>query len=258
MSEQRPSKKPTPPAEAPTGTNRPTRVNRLCIATPLSELPRKEPERTYFAHSWLIDQYQYHVRQWAHFQEHPQADEGWQSAAALNQYELEQLTRALLFWCDKEKPPFDASPLDVVHGAQGAPGAAAGHAIALANRLRLHVADRSGLHVPSLHESQGMLVPDENELRVLRDWRLQVTLLYPHSETAAKPTAHEAPPKARRRGRKKVSEDEEERRRDILKQWEQAREAGVSRKDFCDDSKITTNDLENYQRWAQQRENRGQ
>jgi hypothetical protein len=68
----------------------------------------------------------------------------------------------------------------------------------------------------------------------------------------------EAVLKRRKVGRKKLPAKEEQRRRGILGRWEQASGAGISRKRFCDDERITVKDLENYQRWAQQRDNRRQ
>ena len=78
----------------------------------------------------------------------------------------------------------------------------------------------------------------------------------------------EAPPKPTQQkpGRKKVSPGEEQRRLDILEDWERASEAGISRRRFCEDwnlehldeEDIGPQDIEKFQRWKQQRENRGQ
>ena len=65
-------------------------------------------------------------------------------------------------------------------------------------------------------------------------------------------------PKRRKRGRKRLPPKDEQRRRGVLDRWERASSAGISRKKFCDDEGITMKRLENFQRWAQQRENRGQ
>lgn len=68
-----------------------------------------------------------------------------------------------------------------------------------------------------------------------------------------------APPaaKTRKTGRKKTPPTEAARRLDILKKWERA-SGTISRKTFCADIGISEKELENYQRWAQQRQNRGQ
>ncbi len=63
-------------------------------------------------------------------------------------------------------------------------------------------------------------------------------------------------PRARTRGRKKLSAKEEKRRRRILERWERASESNISRADFCEGEEISVKDLENFQRWQQQRENR--
>jgi len=57
-------------------------------------------------------------------------------------------------------------------------------------------------------------------------------------------------------GRKRLSAKEEQRRVGILDRWERA-SGQCSRKQFCDDEGITIKQLENCQRWKQQRENRG-
>lgn len=62
--------------------------------------------------------------------------------------------------------------------------------------------------------------------------------------------------KARRPGRKPLPESECNRRYEILRNWKRAGEAGIARKDFCAEQGITVKDLENYQRWADQRNNR--
>ena len=59
---------------------------------------------------------------------------------------------------------------------------------------------------------------------------------------------------ARRRGRKELSSTEESRRLRLLERWKRAREAGVSRKDFCRDESITTDYLEQCQEWKRQRD----
>jgi uncharacterized membrane protein YccC len=58
-----------------------------------------------------------------------------------------------------------------------------------------------------------------------------------------------------RRGRRRVSRQEEDRRREILEEWESARDA-MSREDFCRDKHIPVKQLEAYQAWAQHRKNR--
>jgi hypothetical protein len=63
--------------------------------------------------------------------------------------------------------------------------------------------------------------------------------------------------KGRRKGRKKLPPKEERRRRAILERWERA-SGECSRKDFCADEGITVKQLENFQRWKKQRENRGE
>jgi hypothetical protein len=62
---------------------------------------------------------------------------------------------------------------------------------------------------------------------------------------------------AGKRGRKKLPPKEERRRLAILERWERA-SGECSRKDFCADEGITVKQLENFQRWKQQRENRGE
>jgi len=66
--------------------------------------------------------------------------------------------------------------------------------------------------------------------------------------------------KKSKRGRRRVSAREETRRREILARWEQAKGAGVSRKEFCRDwnkmhggEQLTLRRLENTQDWARQR-----
>ena len=59
---------------------------------------------------------------------------------------------------------------------------------------------------------------------------------------------------ARRRGRKELSSTEKSKRLRLLERWERAREAGVSRKDFCRDESITTDYLEKCQEWKRQRD----
>jgi len=59
-----------------------------------------------------------------------------------------------------------------------------------------------------------------------------------------------------RPGRRKLSGKEEKRRHSILRRWEEAREAGISRSQFCQDESIEVKDLENYQNWANKREER--
>jgi hypothetical protein len=62
----------------------------------------------------------------------------------------------------------------------------------------------------------------------------------------------------RTRGRKKLRKKEEAKRLRILKLWSQASEAGISRKQFCGDKDIdiTEKELERYQAWKRQRNNR--
>jgi hypothetical protein len=64
--------------------------------------------------------------------------------------------------------------------------------------------------------------------------------------------------KGRRKGRKRLPPKDERKRLETLAAWQRARDAGVSRRDFCDDVGITVKQLENFQRWKQQRENRGE
>ena len=61
----------------------------------------------------------------------------------------------------------------------------------------------------------------------------------------------------RKKGRKKLPPKEEKRRLGILARWKRA-SGTIPRRAFCDDEGIELKDLENFQRWAQQRENRGQ
>jgi hypothetical protein len=75
--------------------------------------------------------------------------------------------------------------------------------------------------------------------------------LQAQEDAKAKPAA-----KAGQRGRPKLPPEEERRRLEILAGWEKARDAGVSRKDFCADERITVKQLENFHRWKLQRENR--
>lgn len=78
----------------------------------------------------------------------------------------------------------------------------------------------------------------------------------------AKAPAPALPPAANksaaRRGRKKLSPKESKRRQETLKSWQQASEAGVTREQFCDDKGITSKELQNFQDWQRQRENRQQ
>ncbi len=80
--------------------------------------------------------------------------------------------------------------------------------------------------------------------------------LVPRSE--AEPVKTLGEPTQVKPGRKKLTAKEEQRRRDILERWERASSAGVSRERFCDDENITVKDLENFQRFFKQRENRRQ
>jgi hypothetical protein len=57
----------------------------------------------------------------------------------------------------------------------------------------------------------------------------------------------------KRRGRKPLKKDEIEKRQNILNNWKQASECGISRIDFCEDNNITIKYLEICQAWERQR-----
>ncbi len=59
-------------------------------------------------------------------------------------------------------------------------------------------------------------------------------------------------------GRKKLSGTRVNRRREILDRWKTAREAGLSRKKFCENEGITEEDVEKYQQFFIKRERRKQ
>jgi hypothetical protein len=80
--------------------------------------------------------------------------------------------------------------------------------------------------------------------------------LQAQEDAKAEPPA-KADKKGRRKGRKKLPPKEERRRLAILERWERA-SGECSRNDFCDTEGITVKQLENFQRWKQQRENRGE
>jgi hypothetical protein len=63
---------------------------------------------------------------------------------------------------------------------------------------------------------------------------------------------------ATRRGRKKLSPKESQLRQEILGRWERAGQARVTREQFCKDEEITSRELQIFQDWARQRENRSQ
>ena len=64
-------------------------------------------------------------------------------------------------------------------------------------------------------------------------------------------------PAARRgRGRKKLSPREDKRRMKIIERWDQAKEDGVSKDDFCKDENITPRFLQTCLDWLRQRETR--
>ena len=63
---------------------------------------------------------------------------------------------------------------------------------------------------------------------------------------------------AGRRGRKELPAKKSKRRMGILERWDRAGGAGISRKQFCDDEDITIRELQKYQDWLRQRENREQ
>ena len=75
----------------------------------------------------------------------------------------------------------------------------------------------------------------------------------------------DSPQTGGRPGRKKLSPEKEQYRREVLESWERASGAGISREQFCsdwnlehpDEDDIAPKDIENFQRWKQQRENRG-
>lgn len=100
-------------------------------------------------------------------------------------------------------------------------------------------------------------------LRVLRAGleKLKQRLREQEQQQAQEDAKAEPPAKAdekgRRKGRKKLPPKEERRRLAILERWERA-SGECSRKDFCADEGITVKQLENFQRWKQQRENRGE
>ncbi len=73
----------------------------------------------------------------------------------------------------------------------------------------------------------------------------------------AEPVKSLPEPSRRKPGRKKLPPKEERRRLAILERWERA-SGECSRKDFCADEGIMVKQLENFQRWKQQRENRGE
>ena len=59
-------------------------------------------------------------------------------------------------------------------------------------------------------------------------------------------------------GKKKLPAMIVKRRREILDRWKTAREAGISRKKFCEDVGITEKDVEKYQQFFIKRERREQ
>lgn len=75
-------------------------------------------------------------------------------------------------------------------------------------------------------------------------------------ESQAEPSARTGT-KGRKPGRNKISGKNEKKRYEILQEWESVK-GNRSRKDFCVDKGITVKQLENFQRWKQQRENRGE
>ncbi len=60
-----------------------------------------------------------------------------------------------------------------------------------------------------------------------------------------------------KRGRPPVSVKEAQKRRNILDRWNRRKDAGVPRKDFCEDEGIRIETLEKYQEWANTRRKRG-
>jgi hypothetical protein len=57
-------------------------------------------------------------------------------------------------------------------------------------------------------------------------------------------------------GAKSLPEDEETMRADILAKWDEAKEARISRQEFCDDAGITIEDLKRFMDWRGQRTKR--
>jgi hypothetical protein len=87
-----------------------------------------------------------------------------------------------------------------------------------------------------------------------------IVKMFEAMQAQAKPAAPALPSSAAKpagkRGRRKLSAKESNRRLEILKRWERASEAGVTREKFCDDEDITPKELQNFQDWQRQRENR--
>lgn len=79
-----------------------------------------------------------------------------------------------------------------------------------------------------------------------------------HMPSQSDPPPRSAPAsrRPRRGGRPRLSVAESEKRRSIVAEWNQAKTAGVSQKDFCADKRISLTDLEKYINWVAQRKRR--